>query len=356
MVSSPAVRRIFNSRDENIIDLTASFYELEPFDSIVQALQWRQIKRRLPSCMKKTLRNRFMLPNIIYVGYAIGLLVIDFNENLNTSSNNTSGANATNASKVRTSILDRPIQNDPYVNQLYIGLAIVSIIMGFLYCWAWRNRSLFDIVMIPEYLNLVQAGLYLWSATCYSKQDTLGGYYTMAVRKIELTASVIGLFAAKAWLVSWYMTYTRVFGRGYTLDDPDTVSCLATVANAIIYLVYNIQLNVSPEQYETNMLYKSADIVDFVDACFCVFACLRDDDWLWFLPLAGQYGIALGRVQVEAKTLPQFGKTPILLTSMCRRRINTKQSRNYWNINKRHDIITVPIFAPTLENSVTIDS
>jgi hypothetical protein len=124
MLSSPVARRIFNSRDENITDLTASFYELEPFDSIVQALQWKQIKGRLPLCVKKTLRNRFMLPNVIYVGYAIGLLVIDFNENLNTLSNNTSGQNATrasNASTVRTSILDQPIQNNPYVNQLYIG-------------------------------------------------------------------------------------------------------------------------------------------------------------------------------------------------------------------------------------------
>jgi hypothetical protein len=80
-----------------------------------------------------------------------------------------------------------------------IGLAIVNIIMGFLYCWAWHDRSLFDIVMIPEYVNLIQAGLYLWSATWYSKQDTLGGYYTMAVHKIELVASVIGLFAAIGW-------------------------------------------------------------------------------------------------------------------------------------------------------------
>jgi hypothetical protein len=80
-----------------------------------------------------------------------------------------------------------------------IGLAIVNIIMGFLYFWAWHDRSLFDIIMIPEYLNLIQAGIYLWSATWYSKQDTLGGYYTMAVHKIELAASVIGLFAAIGW-------------------------------------------------------------------------------------------------------------------------------------------------------------
>jgi hypothetical protein len=124
MLSNPVVRRIFNSRDENISDLTASFYELEPFDSIVHALQWKQIKRRLPLCVKKTLRNRFMLPNVIYVGYAIGLLIIDFNESFDTVSNNTSGDNATgisNGSRVRTSILNQPIQNNPYANQLYIG-------------------------------------------------------------------------------------------------------------------------------------------------------------------------------------------------------------------------------------------
>lgn len=124
MSSSPVMRRIFNARDENIYDLTASFYELEPFDSIVQALQWKQLKGRLPSCVKKTLRNRFMLPNVIYVGYATGLLVIDFNENFNTLSNNTSGKNATdasNASTVRTSILDQPIQNNPCEDQFYIG-------------------------------------------------------------------------------------------------------------------------------------------------------------------------------------------------------------------------------------------
>ena len=124
MPSNTEVRRIFNSRDENICDLTASFYELEPFDSIVQALQWKQIKGRLPSCVKKTLRNRFMLPNVIYVGYATGLLVIDFNENFNTLSNNTLGKNATgasNASTVRTSILDQPTQNNPFENQCYIG-------------------------------------------------------------------------------------------------------------------------------------------------------------------------------------------------------------------------------------------
>lgn len=70
---------------------------------------------------------------------------------------------------------------------------------GLLYCWAWQNRSLFDIIMIPEYFNLIQAILYLWTAIWYPKQDTLGGYYTMAIHKLELIASIIGLLAAIGW-------------------------------------------------------------------------------------------------------------------------------------------------------------
>jgi hypothetical protein len=92
-----------------------------------------------------------------------------------------------------------------------------------------------------------------------------------------------------------------------------------------------------------------------LNACFCVFACLRDDDWFWFFPVAGQYGIALGRVEVETKILPQFGKTPMLLTNMCRqRKKRRKQSHKYWNTNRHQDIIAVPIFAPPLDQSVTM--
>ena len=56
-------------------------------------------------------------------------------------------------------------------------------------------------------------------------------------------------------IMSWYRTYVRTLGRGFTLDDPDTIAWLATTISSIIYLVYNIQINVDPEQYGTNMLY-----------------------------------------------------------------------------------------------------
>jgi hypothetical protein len=53
--------------------------------------------------------------------------------------------------------------------------------------------------MIPEYLNHMESGLYLWSALWYFKEDTVGGYYTMGVHKIELTAATIDIVAAFGW-------------------------------------------------------------------------------------------------------------------------------------------------------------
>jgi hypothetical protein len=53
--------------------------------------------------------------------------------------------------------------------------------------------------MIPEYLNHIEAGLYLWSANWYSKEDTLGGYYTLAVHRIEMAAAIVELFASFGW-------------------------------------------------------------------------------------------------------------------------------------------------------------
>ena len=116
------------------------------------------------------------------------------------------------------------------------------------------------------------------------------------------------------------MTYTRTLGRGFTFDDPDTIAYLATTTNTLIYFVYNIQMNVYPEQYGTNQLFAYADILGFIGACYYVFGCLRDENWFWFLPLAGQYGVAAGRVHIEDKVLPQFGKTEILIIDACRKR------------------------------------
>ena len=124
MLSAPVARRILNTRDEHIFDFTSSFYELQPFNSIFEALSFKQIRRRLPSCIKKTLHNRFMLPNMLYLCYAIGLLIVDFNEDLNPSPNNTCTPHIPCnllSNKTCASILDQPIDNNPLANRIYVG-------------------------------------------------------------------------------------------------------------------------------------------------------------------------------------------------------------------------------------------
>ena len=133
------------------------------------------------------------------------------------------------------------------------------------------------------------------------------------------------------------MSYTRTLGRGFTLDDPDTVAYMSTTLSSFIYLSYNIRINFFPEEYGTNMLYKYGDVVYFIGACYYVLAALRDENCFWFLPLAGQYGVAPGKVRVETKALPQFGKDPILITDLCRRRQLSHSTIQYQNdLNMAH--------------------
>ncbi|CAF1307389.1 unnamed protein product [Rotaria sordida] len=257
----------------------------------------------------------------IYFGYAIGILIIDFNPQVNGSAESSSPNESDTSATSVMSTLDQPVISSPLINRLYLGFAVVHLISAFLYWWAWAGRSWLDVIMIPEYLNHIEAGLYLWSAIWYSREDTLGGYYTLSVHKIELAAAIVELFASFGWIMSWYMTYIRTLGRGFTLDDPDVIAYSCTTISSIVYLVYNIQINVKPELYGTYYLFTYGDIVYFVGACYYIFASLRDDHWFWFLPLAGQYGVAPGRVHVETKNLPQLGKPMVLITDVCRRRI-----------------------------------
>jgi hypothetical protein len=53
--------------------------------------------------------------------------------------------------------------------------------------------------MIPEYLNHIEAGFYLWSAAWYTYEDDLFGYYSLALHKIETVAAFVELFASFGW-------------------------------------------------------------------------------------------------------------------------------------------------------------
>lgn len=134
------------------------------------------------------------------------------------------------------------------------------------------------------------------------------------------------------------MTYTRTLGRGYTLDDPDTTAYLTTTISSLIYVVYNIQINIYPKEYGSNLLYKSGDVLYFIGACYYILAALRDENCFWFLPFAGQYGVPAGRVRVETKELPTYGKSPVFITDVCQRRVH-ELFNNHTELNLANSII-----------------
>ncbi len=115
--------------DDDTNDPTAPFNELESFDSIWQALRWKQIRTRVPICLRKTIRNRYMLANLVYLGYAIGILIIDYNPTVNGSSSTDAVTDVTDITTqtmnttiaTTTPILDQPIVAVPLVNRLYLG-------------------------------------------------------------------------------------------------------------------------------------------------------------------------------------------------------------------------------------------
>ena len=110
-----------NTDDDDTEDPTAPFHELQSFDSMRQALQWKEIRTRVPVCFRKTICNRYMLANLVFLGYAIGILIIDFNSSVNGSSTSDVSQIFDNRTTTPISILDQPISDVPLVTRLYIG-------------------------------------------------------------------------------------------------------------------------------------------------------------------------------------------------------------------------------------------
>ena len=134
--------------------------------------------------------------------------------------------------------------------------------------------------------------------------------------------------------MSWYRTYTRTIGRAFTLEDPDTIAYMLTTISSFIYINYNIQVITDLSQYDTNNIYYTGDIFYSIGAFFYLWTNLRDDGWLWWIPVAGQYGIAPGTIQTNKPV--KVGLSHLLiggnrpLTRCCRkdRRIEMKSKDN----------------------------
>jgi hypothetical protein len=103
--------------DGDTIDLADPIQESEAFDSIWQALRWEQIRKRAPVCFKHTIRSRYMLANLVYLVYATGILIIDFNPYFNGSDNSTLTCNESSTAEG----LDQEVCAVPATNRFYIG-------------------------------------------------------------------------------------------------------------------------------------------------------------------------------------------------------------------------------------------
>ncbi len=178
------------------------------------------------------------------------------------------------------------------LNALYIAAGVIHLVNAFQYIFAWMplGYGLLHPVMIPEYLNIVGAALYLWSASLYDANLTdyttgadgsvTYGASVLLTHEIETASALIEVLAAVGWCVVWALAYTPGPSRGYTLDDPDFMGNLLILVPSIIYLVYNVQNLTNPASFGTNSLYEIGDTWYFVGSVFFLCSSLRDDGWI----------------------------------------------------------------------------
>ena len=91
------------------------------------------------------LTTRYFWANIVYLLYGLGVMVIDYG----------------------------PF-DDATDNNIYIATNLTHALNAALYAWSWKGRRWNDWVVTIEYLNVVEAGLYLWSSAYYPYMDDSG--------------------------------------------------------------------------------------------------------------------------------------------------------------------------------------
>jgi len=232
------------------------------------------VKQGFRYAIRRSLRSPYLLTNLVYVLYTSLIISIDVNEEI--------------------------FELD-LINRMYLGAACVHLVNATMYIWVWHHEGfpLLSVIVIPEILNMIEAALYITSATMYPSEYS---EYTNAtgdiiditnqndinnVQNIELTASLIDWLASFGWVCTWYLTYRRTLGRGFTLDDPDIWANLTIWAGTLAYVVYNCQIINDRSLYGTNDLYVTADWIFFVNSLMYFICSLRDAGWFYFMPIAG---------------------------------------------------------------------
>ena len=71
-------------------------------------------------------------------------------------------------------------------------MGVLHLVSALLYAYSWKEFSFIHIIMIPEYMNMIEASLYITSASMYNEENAY--YYTtdpvtLDVHYIEMTGT-----------------------------------------------------------------------------------------------------------------------------------------------------------------------
>lgn len=187
-------------------------------------------------------------------------------------------------------------KGDTPLNREFISASIIHVVNGIMFAFYWlpyfkkhpeTSYCQRGLLLLPEFLNIIEASLYIKSASLYGDASQYCDDYTCSLKvemhNLETAASVLEFFASLGWFYSWYTTFPRGSGRGLTLWDPDFWAAVGLIVPSIIYVVYNVKDSLDPLDIQTNTLYLVADVIYWFDALVYLIAALRDAEFFWWL-------------------------------------------------------------------------
>ena len=182
-------------------------------------------------------------------------------------------------------------------NKVYFTFAVIHTINAVQFAWSWDEKGYFDFEMFPEYINIIEGMLYVFSSSLYGRlyaSDDAFAAYTedfYVCRRLEMIASVLEVAASIGWVIVWYRMYvekvstslTAIPGRGLSIFDPDFHANWSLVLAAAMYVVYNVNVSRQPSDYEVDRLYLFADGVYAFNSICYMLSTLRDYGWGYVL-------------------------------------------------------------------------
>ena len=183
------------------------------------------------------------------------------------------------------------------INKQFIAAGAIHLVSAITYTIAWypwmlenwsKTSHLFKLaILLPEFLNIIEACIYQLTSTLYAPYSKTCLTYSckeyVHLHELELAAAAVNFCAALLWVWQWYVTFVRGPGRGINPFDPDFWAQILLIVPSAFYIAYNHQVTNDLESYGTNKLYYSADAIYFVGAVLYLVGCMRDNGFFFFL-------------------------------------------------------------------------